>query len=57
MPEAKHELELSRAEVEALEMQARQRWESADLQRTKKDVLEKDFPDEWLEEIESEATE
>ncbi len=38
------------------EAEARRRWEFEDLQRTKRDVIEKDFPDEWLEEIESEAT-
>lgn len=44
------------AEREAIEQAARRRWESMDRQRTEKDMLDMEFDDELLEEIESEAT-
>ncbi len=51
------ELRQKEAEREFRERQARTRWEAAEQARYKRAVLEEDFPDEWLAEIESEATE
>ena len=45
-------LRIAEAERLAREAQARRRWEHEDLKRMKRDITEKDFPDEWLEEAE-----
>ena len=55
MPKTLEELRQQIAEQEANELAARRRWEALDLARTKKDIQEMDFPDEWLEEAKSEA--
>ena len=49
------DLRAAEAEREAREAQARRQWQSMDWRESKDKMANMDFPDEWLEEAESQC--